>query len=128
MNHASDQVQQSLIHVLDEWAKTGHLWDERIFPHRLAQQERSGRADLHRAHDDYWSGPRHATSLEHLGSGVPTQIDGRFYEGVLNGTAKALREHPGNIVALRYRTAAFAPDIWMKLAGRLTNCWRRTQR
>jgi TolB-like protein len=39
-------------------------------------------------------------------------VDGN-YEGVLDGTAKALREHPGNITALRYRTAALA------LLGRL---------
>ena len=46
MNHAPDQVRQSIVHVLNEWARAGNLWDERIFPHRLAQQERSDRAGL----------------------------------------------------------------------------------
>jgi hypothetical protein len=68
-----------------------------------------------------------ANRLSPLGVYVPFKTFGFYlacfvdgnYEGVLDGTAKALREHPGDITALRYRTAALA------LLGRLDEA-RRT--
>ena len=60
MNHTLDQVRQSIVHVLDEWAKAGYTADERIRrTDWLSKIDRIGQ-DLHHAQDDYWSGPRHA--------------------------------------------------------------------
>jgi hypothetical protein len=43
MNQTLDQVRQSILHVLNEWAKAGHLWDEHICLLRLTQHSRSDR-------------------------------------------------------------------------------------
>jgi hypothetical protein len=76
MNHTPDQVRRSIVHVLNEWAKAGNLWDERIFGHNwLSKSDRIGQ-DLCHAHEDYWSGPRHATARGN--TSAPTQIDCRL--------------------------------------------------